>query len=60
MALEDRLPLGGIQPSYLESRADINKALPFEKDGNGVTIGWCSATQGPRLHGNGKFRSGSR
>jgi ribose transport system substrate-binding protein len=46
MAKEDRLPLGGLQPSHLDSRADINKALPFVKDDNGVTIGWCSATQG--------------
>lgn len=41
----DKLPLGGLQPSYLESRAEIDKALPFQKKGDDLTIGWCSASQ---------------
>jgi ribose transport system substrate-binding protein len=46
LAMEDKLPLGGVIPSHLDSRASINKALPFQKDEDGITIGWCSASQG--------------
>jgi hypothetical protein len=28
LSMEDKLPLGGLQPAHLESRADIDKALP--------------------------------
>jgi ABC-type sugar transport system substrate-binding protein len=46
LAMEDKLPLGGVQSNHLDSRANINKALPFVKDDDGITIGWCSASQG--------------
>ncbi|SHI14436.1 ribose transport system substrate-binding protein [Sporobacter termitidis DSM 10068] len=45
MSLEDKLPLGGIQASHLDSRASVDKALPFKAHNNPITIGWCSATQ---------------
>lgn len=45
--MEDKLPLGGLQPAYLESRADIDKALPMTKTNDDeITIGWASASQG--------------
>jgi ABC-type sugar transport system substrate-binding protein len=47
LAMEDKLPLGGLQPAFLESRADINKALPMKKTNDDkITIGWASASQG--------------
>lgn len=47
LSMEDKLPLGGLQPSQLESRADINKALPVKKtNSDTITIGWASASQG--------------
>jgi ribose transport system substrate-binding protein len=47
LAMEDKLPLGGLQPAVLESRADINKALPMKKTNDDkITIGWASASQG--------------
>jgi len=44
LAMENRRPLGGLQPAFLESRADINKALPVTDDGK-ITIAWASASQ---------------
>jgi ribose transport system substrate-binding protein len=45
--MEDKLPLGGLQPANLESRASINKALPMKKtNADDITIGWASASQG--------------
>lgn len=47
LAMEDKLPLGGLQPAHLESRAHINKALPMKKtNADKITIGWASASQG--------------
>ncbi len=47
LAMEDKLPLGGLQPGQLESRASINKALPMKKtNSDSITIGWASASQG--------------
>ena len=47
LSMEDKLPLGGLQPAHLESRADINKALPMTKtNADDITIGWASASQG--------------
>lgn len=47
LAMKDKLPLGGLQPAVLESRASINKALPMKKtNSDSITIGWASASQG--------------
>ena len=46
LAMENRRPLGGLQPAYLESRAGIDKALPIDKrNGDPITIAWASASQ---------------
>lgn len=45
MAMEDVLPLSGVQPKQLESRADVDKALPVEQKDD-VTIGWTSSNLG--------------
>ena len=44
LAMENKRPLGGLQPAHLESRASINKALPVKDDGH-ITIAWASASQ---------------
>ena len=45
LSMEDQLPLGGLQPAYLESREDINKALPMTKtNDDDITIGWASVS----------------
>lgn len=47
LAMTDKLPLGGLQESYLESRADIDKALPLDKtNDDDIVIGWAGASQG--------------
>lgn len=47
LSMEDKLPLGGLQPGNLESRAAVNKALPMAKtNSDSITIGWASASQG--------------
>jgi ribose transport system substrate-binding protein len=47
LAMEDKLPLGGLQPKHLDSRADINKALPLKKGpGEKLIIGFAGASQG--------------
>lgn len=47
LAMEDKLPLGGLQPAHLDSRADINKALPISKtNGDPIVIGFAGASQG--------------
>ena len=47
LAMEDKLPLGGLQPAHLESRADIDKALPVDKTNDDqIVIGWAGASQG--------------
>lgn len=45
MATKDRLPLSGIQPLQLESRKNIEKALPKAPKKN-ITIGWSGAFLG--------------
>lgn len=45
MAMEDRLPLSGLQPLSYEDRSDIDKALPVEQKDD-VTIGWAGAFLG--------------
>ena len=50
LSMEDQLPLGGLQPAYLESREDINKALPMTKtNDDDITIGWLGQ-RFSRLH----------
>ncbi len=48
LSLDDKLPLGGLQPSHLDSREEIYKALDkLEDPGDGsFTIAWASASQG--------------
>lgn len=47
LAMPDKLPLGGLQPGHLESREDIDKALPIAKtDDDDIVIGWAGASQG--------------
>lgn len=46
LAMPDRIPLAGLQPPKLDSRAHIDKALPFVAKRDPILIGWCSATQG--------------
>ena len=47
LAMEDKLPLGGLQPAHLDSRADIDKALPVDKTNDDqIVIGWAGASQG--------------
>ncbi|SHH72909.1 substrate-binding protein domain-containing protein [Sporobacter termitidis DSM 10068] len=47
LSMEDKLPLGGLQPAHLDSRADVGKALPMKKtNSDTITIGWASASQG--------------
>ncbi len=45
MQMEDILPLSGVQPTHLDSRADVQKALPVEPKDD-VTIGWAAASLG--------------
>ncbi len=45
LAEKDQLPLSGLQPLHLDSRASINKALPKTQKGN-LTIGWTGASLG--------------
>lgn len=45
MNMEDVLPLSGIQPKQLKSRADVDKALPIEQKDD-VVIGWTSSNLG--------------
>lgn len=45
LSMEDQLPLGGLQPAHLESREDVNKALPMTKtNDDDITIGWASVS----------------
>jgi ribose transport system substrate-binding protein len=44
LAMENKRPLGGLQPAHLDSRASIKKALPVTDDGH-ITIAWASASQ---------------
>jgi len=47
LAMENRRPLGGLQPAAYESRAHINKALPVSKTNDDhIVIAWASASQG--------------
>lgn len=47
LAMEDKLPLGGLQAAHLESRADIDKALPVDKTNDDhIVIGFAGASQG--------------
>ena len=47
LAMENKRPLGGLQPAFLESRAHINKALPISKtNADNIVIAWASASQG--------------
>ena len=47
LAMENKRPLGGVQPAFQESRASINKALPISKTNNDdIVIAWASASQG--------------
>ena len=47
LAMENKRPLGGLQPAFQESRAHINKALPMSKTNNdNIVIAWASASQG--------------
>ena len=43
---DDKLPLGGLQPAHLDSRADIDKALDGFVEDDDFTIAWASASQG--------------
>jgi len=43
---DDKLPLGGLQPAHLDSRADIDKALDNFKEDDNFTVAWASASQG--------------
>lgn len=45
LAMKDKLPLSGLQPLKLESRAGIEKAIPKEGKKN-ITIGWAGAFLG--------------
>ena len=45
LAMKDRLPLSGIQPSVLPSRRSIDKALPRQPKHN-ITIAFCGETLG--------------
>ena len=47
LAMENKRPLGGVQPAFQESRASINKALPIKKtNSDHIVIAWASASQG--------------
>ncbi len=48
LSLDDKLPLGGLQGSHLDSREDVYKGLDkLEDPGDGsFTIAWASASQG--------------
>jgi len=47
LAMENKRPLGGLQPAFQESRAHINKALPISKtNADKIVIAWASASQG--------------
>ena len=47
LAMENKRPLGGVQPAFQESRAHINKALPINKTNDDhIVIAWASASQG--------------
>ena len=47
LAMENKRPLGGVQPAFQESRAHIDKALPVNKtNADHIVIAWASASQG--------------
>ena len=46
LAQEDKLPLGGLQPAHLDSRADVEKALANFAEDDNFTVAWASASQG--------------
>ena len=47
LAMEDKLPLGGLQAAHLDSRASVNKALPVNKTNDDkIVIGFAGASQG--------------
>lgn len=47
LAKEDKLPLGGLQAAHLESREDVDKALPVSKTNDDqITIAFAGASQG--------------
>ena len=45
LAMKDQLPLSGLQPLHLDSRKNIEKALPKHQKRN-LTIGWTGASLG--------------
>ena len=46
LAMENKRPLGGLQPATYNSRESINKALPMKQSNNDkITIAWASASQ---------------
>lgn len=46
LSQDDKLPLGGLQPSQLESRSDVYKALDQFAEDDNFTVAWASASQG--------------
>lgn len=46
LSQDDKLPLGGLQPSHLDSREDVYKALDKLQEHDGFTVAWAGASMG--------------